>query len=545
MSDDRTPALRRRVPSLSRRALFGMVGLAAPLLGRAQTALSVTRGPWLQVPTPSGMTVRWRSSVASDTVLRYGLSAGALTSSVTLSESVTEHAVTLTGLAANTRYYYSVGSSAGTLAGGNSAHSFRTLPLAGSTRATRVWVIGDAGTGFPDQSAVRDAYAAFTGSSPTHLWLQLGDNAYDAGTDAEFQARMFDVYAAMLRSSPMLSTLGNHDTVQSSSPPSSLPYFSIYDAPSAGQAGGVASNSVRYYAFDVGNIHFVCLDSMASSRATTGTMLTWLKADLAANTKAWTIAYWHHAPYSDGSHQSDASSETQMREMRANALPILESYGVDLVLGGHSHVYERSCLLNGHYGLSNTLTSRMKIDSGDGREDGTGAYRKPLGPVANRGTVYIVNGASGGADPGALNHPAMVSAALTAGSVVIDVAGNRLDVQYLTGAGNVLDYFTILKSDDAPPPPANQPPTVAITAPTPGSRFVAPANITLTAAVTDDGSVARVQYYRGSTLLATVTAAPYRYVWQKVARGSYTLTARATDNEGAVTTSAALPVTVR
>jgi hypothetical protein len=274
-------------------------------------------------------------------------------------------------------------------------------------------------------------------------------------------------------------------------------------------------------------------------------MLNWLRADLAANTRAWTIAYFHHAPYSDGSHSTDNSWEIEMAQMRQNALPILESYGVDLVMGGHSHVYERSCLLNGHYGLSSTLTSRMKINSGNGREDGTGAYVKPLGSVANRGTVYIVNGAGGGADPGSLRHPVMVYSAQRAGSVVIDVAGNRLDVKYLASNGAILDYFTILKAADAPPPPANQPPTIAITAPTPGSSFRAPASITLTAAATDDGSIARVQFYRGSTLLATVTTAPYRFVWSKVARGSYTLTAKATDNEGAVTTSAAVTVTVR
>lgn len=550
MADAASLPPRRRLPppALTRRALFGVASLAAPLLARAQTAQSVTRGPYLLTPTPTSITIRWRTAVATSSIVRFGSSTTALTSTGgTLTNSTTEHSVTLTGLSANTRYYYSVGDATSTLAGGSPAHTFLTFPTAGSTRASRIWVVGDAGTGFADQVATRDAYATFTGSNATHLWLQLGDNAYDYGFDAEFQARMFDVYPTMLRSVATLSTLGNHDTNQSTSPAATLPYFAIYDAPSAGQAGGLPSGSTRYYAFNLGNVHFVCLDSMTSSRSASGTMLTWLKNDLAANTLPWVVAYWHHAPYSDGSHRSDSSSETQMNEMRTNAVPILESYGVDLVMSGHSHVYERSCLLNGHYGLSTTLTVRMKYNPGNGREDGDGAYLKPLGMVGNRGAVYIVNGASGGADPGTLKHPAMVYSAQRAGSLVIDVSGNRMDVKYIGATGGVLDYFTILKTASAPnPPPPNQAPTVALTAPTPNSSFVAPANITLTAAATDsDSGIAKVEFYRGSTLVSTVAAAPYRYVLQKVARGSYTFTAKAYDIEGAVTTSAPVTVTVR
>lgn len=548
----RLPASGRRdVPSLSRRAWFGLVGLASPLLVSAQTrAPAVTRGPWLTVPTPTSMTLRWRTNVATDSLVRYGTSPTELTLSATEATSVTEHSVTLTGLTPDTQYYYSVGSSTTVLAGGTSAFGFITSPLAGSTRPTRLWVIGDAGTGFPEQTAVRDAYAAYTGSTPTHLWLQLGDNAYDSGLDSEYQARMFKVYGAMLRSSPVQATIGNHDTAQSTTAAASIAYFKAFDAPSAGQAGGVASGSKNYYSFDLGNIHIVCLDSMASSRSPTGAMLTWLKADLAANTRDWTIAYWHHVPYTDGSHLSDNPSEVEIFDMRANALPILENLGVDLVLGGHSHVYERTCLLAGHYGLSNTLTAAMKLNAGNGRLDGTGAYVKPLGVSSRQGTVYVVCGSSGGPDPANLKHPAMVFSASVAGSMVIDVAGNQLDARFLSQTGAVLDYFTIQKSavvpPPPPPPPANVAPTVALTAPTANSTFRSPAAITLTAAASDtDGSITKVEFYNGRTRLATDTAAPYLFTWTGVRRGTYTLTAKAYDNTGAVTTSAPVTITVR
>src|SRR5207237_5008840 len=115
--------------------------------------------------------------------------------------------------------------------------------------------------------------------------------------------------------------------------------------------------------------------SEESDRSPSGAMLTWLKADLAANTQQWLVAFWHAPPYSKGSHDSD--SESELREMRQYANPILESYGVDLVLAGHSHSYERSYLLDGHYGSSSTLTSSMILDKGDGNPSGNGAYAKP------------------------------------------------------------------------------------------------------------------------------------------------------------------------
>jgi chitinase len=77
-----------------------------------------------------------------------------------------------------------------------------------------------------------------------------------------------------------------------------------------------------------------------------------------------------------------------------------------------------------------------------------------------------------------------------------------------------------------------------MTSPANGATFTAPANLTLTANASDtDGSVAKVEFYNGPTLLGTKTTAPYSIAWNNVAAGNYTLTARATDNVGAATTS--------
>jgi regulation of enolase protein 1 (concanavalin A-like superfamily) len=92
---------------------------------------------------------------------------------------------------------------------------------------------------------------------------------------------------------------------------------------------------------------------------------------------------------------------------------------------------------------------------------------------------------------------------------------------------------------------SNAPPAVTLTAPATGSRFVAPATINVSATASDsDGSIARVQFYSGATLLATVTAAPYTFAWTNVQAGTYTLTAVAQDDKGASSTSAAATITV-
>ncbi len=92
---------------------------------------------------------------------------------------------------------------------------------------------------------------------------------------------------------------------------------------------------------------------------------------------------------------------------------------------------------------------------------------------------------------------------------------------------------------------SNQPPSVALTAPTSGTRFVVGTTIALQASASDpDGSVARVEFFRGSTSLGSVSGAPYTLSWSGAAAGDYSLTAVATDNAGARTTSAAVAISI-
>jgi hypothetical protein len=94
--------------------------------------------------------------------------------------------------------------------------------------------------------------------------------------------------------------------------------------------------------------------------------------------------------------------------------------------------------------------------------------------------------------------------------------------------------------------PSNQPPLVSLTAPQSGAIFDAPATITLDATASDaDGSIARVDFYSGTTMIGTAATNPYRASWTNVGAGTYSLTAVARDNAGATTVSATRDITVR
>lgn len=430
----------------TRPALLAGIFLAS--LPAAAWAQTVTRGPYLQQGTDTAVTVRWRTSSPAVGVVRYGTRPAALTLSASESSSRTEHEVRLTGLSPDTRYYYSIGTPAGTLAGGDADHFFITAPRPGTPKPTRVWVLGDPGTATSNQRAVRDAYSAFTGSRHTDLWLMLGDNAYSSGTDAEYQRGVFDIYPTVLRRSVLWPTLGNHDAVSADSATQTGPYYDIFTLPKNGEAGGIPSGTEAYYSFDYANIHFVCLDSQDTSRSPAGAMATWLKNDLAVTTADWIVAFWHHPPYVKSNYDSDRS--TVFIEMRQNFLPILEDAGVDLVLTGHSHNYHRSYLIDGHYGTSDTLTDAMIKDRGDGREEGTGPYRKSLGTAAHEGAVYIVAGSSGQLTSTIARHPVMYTWKAALGSLVLDFNGNRVDVKFLRETGAVDDWFTIVKGTGLP-----------------------------------------------------------------------------------------------
>ena len=437
---------RTRAPLLAALLSIGLPGYATA----ASSDVALLRGPYLQTATPNSIIIRWRTDVPTESIVLYGTDSDNLHLLSGDLEETTEHEVALNGLSAQTKYFYSIGSFFDTLAQGPD-YFFFTHPQPGRSKPTRIWAMGDCGTfntGGGNQVGVRDAFYNYAANRYTDVWLALGDNAYYDGSDQNYQENFFDIYPSILRQTPLWSTIGNHET------PSITDYFNMFSLPQNAEAGGLSSGTEKYYSFDYANIHFVCLDSELSDRTTDGPMLTWLRGDLEANTNDWLIAFWHSPPYSMGSHNSDDLTDNfgNMTLMRTNAVRLLESYGVDLVLCGHSHNYERSFLLNGNYGFSKTLLPSMIKDSGSGRTNETGAYLKPhSGPEANQGAVYVVAGSSGWATFRWGFHPVMFIQELEVGSVVIDIDGQRLDAKFLRETGAIDDYFTIIKGAPAEP----------------------------------------------------------------------------------------------
>jgi hypothetical protein len=432
------------------------------------------RGPYLQSGSSTSVVVRWRTDWYAESVIHYGIDPISLNTSIIDAVPKLDHEVEIQGLAPDTGYCYAVGS-LGEIYGSGGIFWFRSSPT--NARPVRIWVIGDSGTGDRNAAEVRDAYyaEAATNVVRTDLWLMLGDNAYGDGLDSDFSTAVFNMYPELLRTSVVWPALGNHDAGDTSPGGDASLHLKSFTLPTRGEAGGIASGTELYYSFDYANIHLVCLDSFLSDNSPAGAMVTWLKADLEATEKDWIIAYWHHPPYSWGTHSSDA--EYFLSDMREHVVPVLEDYGVDLVLTGHSHNYERSFLLNGHYGPSETLRPEMILDGGGGGADGTPPYRKPAGGLgANRGAVYAVCGCSGqgGLDEDYSRHPAMAVNHGGFGSMILDVDGLRLSARFLRPSMAVDDAFVIEKS-----PPTDVRPELQIWNSTNGTLLSWPTSLPL------------------------------------------------------------------
>ena len=422
---------------------------------------AVFRGPYLQTAHAQGITIKWKTDVPTNARVRYGLAPGNTPFVVDDATVSQDHDVVIGGLLPNTTYFYSIGTTTADLAGmSDASYYFRTYPVIATAPPLRIWAIGDAGTATADQYRVRDSYLNYCGPNTADVWLMLGDNAYFQGREAEFHVSVFkEGYQSILRNTCLWPAPGNHDYYSSADAATETgTYFNLFALPRSGQSGGVPSNTEAYYSFDHGNVHFISLDSYDSPRAPTGAMATWLLQDLAYAelNSDWIIAYWHHPPYTKGSHNSDdvADSDGIMRDMRQNILPILEAHGVDLVLSGHSHSYERSFLIDNHYGLSSTFnTSTMRLDGTAGRISELGAYQKAGDLAAHDGAVYTVCGVSGKKDAaGSLNHPAMYMSTFSQwGSLVIDVDGTALHARFLNDVGVVVDHYDIVKPQSTLP----------------------------------------------------------------------------------------------
>lgn len=427
------------------------------------TAAEMTRGPYLQLARQDGITIVWRtdkalknprvayqkegdrklSQCAANAILPRGLAGQDKLSKAP--EGTIQYEATISGLEPDTSYRYFIFDGDAELLKSDVDHRFSTHPPAGKATPTRIWVVGDSGTGEYHQLLVHRAMQIYTKETkrPLDFYLHVGDMAYGQGTDDQFQKKFFEPYEKTLRNTVCWASLGNHEGSSSDGKKNKGPFFDAFVCPTRGEAGGLPSGSESFYSFDYGDIHVICLNSHDIDRTPQGEMAKWLVRDL-ANTRAnWIMGFWHHPPYTKGTHDSD--TEEQLVEMRNHIMPIMEKGGVDMVLSGHSHIYERSMLLDGAYATPTTAKGVI-FNDGDGDPKGDGAYLKSEKKTPNNGTVAVVTGHGGALGRNAMGvSPVMRRIVMDHGSTIIDVDGDTLTGVMLDLHGKERDRFSIIK----------------------------------------------------------------------------------------------------
>src|SRR5581483_9563723 len=187
-----------------------------------------------------------------------------------------------------------------------------TLP--DKPKAVRFAVIGDSGTGGRQQYEVAAQMARARQSFPFDLVVMLGDNIYGNKTAADFKRKFEEPYKALLEQGvKFYAALGNHDDPNER-------FYKPFNM-----------NGQRYYTIRSGEVEFFALDSTYLDPQ----QLEWLDKQLSNSRARWKICFFHHPPFSAAHYHGPDL------ELRKQLEPLFEKYGVNVVLSGHEHVYER------------------------------------------------------------------------------------------------------------------------------------------------------------------------------------------------------------
>jgi len=287
--------------------------------------------PYLQMPTPSSMTIQWRTSVETVGAVRYGRT-DSLAVEVSNPEPVQWHTFTLEDLLPDTDYLYQVyadGEAVG------ETYSFRTAPEEDVPFVFAV--VGDTMYSHEEKLQIRDRIME---DDPSFL-IHVGDFVGETGGYEEslWRKHWFQDYGELMSRIPLIPVLGNHEyqgvIVVYFSIPGAAPLFHDYFT---------APGNERWYSYDWANVHFIVLDANITEDLQPGCeQLQWLEKDLVENTDGrddpdWLFACWHEPAFSSGAGQIDLTGNP----LRENVVPLMERFGVDVVFYGHDHFYERS-----------------------------------------------------------------------------------------------------------------------------------------------------------------------------------------------------------
>src|SRR5688572_5037640 len=227
-----------------------------------------------------------------------------------------------------------------------------TLTLPNKEGTVRFLVIGDTGTGSDKQLEVAQMMRRYRQAFPFEFVLMMGDNMYGSEKATDYKRKFEDVYRPLLDEKvKFYAALGNHDE-------SNQRFYEFFNM--EGQ---------EYYRFKKGNVSFYALNSNYMEKK----QVDWLKDKLATDTAAWRIAFFHHPPYSSGGKHG---SDTKLREI---VEPLFLQHGVNVVLAGHEHFYERIKPQKGiHYFISGSGGKLRKGDIKKGSPLTAKAYDKDM-----------------------------------------------------------------------------------------------------------------------------------------------------------------------
>jgi len=358
-----------------------------------------TREPYLQNVTQEQALIVFNVRRPCEASLRLGPTGEPMESLVASEAARTQHVIPVKRLRAGTAYDYVVEACGDSLG----PFTFRTAPAPGDD--VHFIAVGDSGTGGAMQMRVAEAMQA----EDPQLFLALGDNAYSSGTHAEFQSRFFSPMARMLRRTPVFATPGNHEYLTDRA----QPYFDNFHLPTNND-----QDTERYYSFDWGDAHIVSLDTncamgLAGGDCSPKKQREWLVEDLRASQASWKLVIMHHPPWSSGGHGID----TQFREAFS---PVFEQGGVDLVLSGHDHDYERTFPLMG----------------------------ESIAPKVKKGVTYVVVG-TGGAVLRKFSSPKPGWTAVRSdrdyGFLSVRIHQDVLTARLVTPDGGIADEFVLSK----------------------------------------------------------------------------------------------------
>ena len=188
------------------------------------------------------------------------------------------------------------------------------LTLPNKDDSLRFAVIGDTGSGTKTQRQVGVMMAEYRTVFPFEFVLMMGDNMYGGESARDFKVKFEEPYKELLAAEvKFYASLGNHDQGLQ------VNYVNFN------------MNGKEYYRFKKGNVAFYALNSNYMDKK----QVQWLEKELAQDTSEWKIVFCHHAPYSSAKKHG---SDDQLREV---VEPIFLKYGVNVVLAGHDHIYER------------------------------------------------------------------------------------------------------------------------------------------------------------------------------------------------------------